>query len=218
NPLSPSRFGSYSISFIGIKTAFTSSNSDNESPIFQDFDNYRNIIKGRVSAESDAGLEYSENNQDVLIPAFVAAYSGRDPNDVDLTPFPKIPLPNWRVDYAGLSKIAALSSIFSSINITHSYNASYSVNNYTSSAQIQDAHILNLDNNIVDYPLSRENGGNLTPVYAVSQVVISERFSPLIGVNVRTRSRLNARIEYRKERNISLNVANAQVAELNSND
>src|SRR5690606_10227632 len=68
NPLSPSRFGSYSISFIGIKTAFTSSNSDNESPIFQDFDNYRNIIKGRVSAESDAGLEYSENNQDVLIP------------------------------------------------------------------------------------------------------------------------------------------------------
>src|SRR5690606_37904492 len=100
----------------------------------------------------------------------------------------------------------------------HSYNATYSVNNYTSSAQIQDADILNLENNIVDYPLSRNNDGNLTPVYAVSQVVISERFSPLIGINVRTRSRLNARVEYRKERNISLNVANAQVAELNSND
>src|SRR5690606_29787090 len=133
NPLSPSRFGSYSISFIGIKTAFKASNGENESPVFQDFDDYRRIIKQRVSAENPSGLEYSENNQDVLIPAFVAAYSGKDPYDVDLTPFPKIPLPNWRVDYAGLSKIPALSSIFSSINLTHSYNATYSINNYTSS-------------------------------------------------------------------------------------
>ena len=218
NAVSPNRFGSYSVSFIGLKTAFTKSNDENISPIFQDFDNYRTIIKQRVGAANQSDLEYSENNQDVLIPAFVAAYTGKDPNDVDLTPFPKIPLPNWRVDYAGLSKIPALSSIFSSINITHSYSANYSINSYTSSSNFTDADALNLTNNIVDYPLSQDEGGKLTPVYAVSQVVISERFSPLIGINIRTRSRLNARIEYRKERNISLNVANAQVAELNSND
>ena len=216
--LNPYRFGSYSISFVGIKTAFKGSNSDNSSPVFEDFDDNRAIIKNRLELLNSSSAEYNLNSQEVLIPSFLAAYSGKSVNDVNLNPFPKIPVPNWRVDYAGLSKIPGLREIFSSISITHGYSATYGINNYTSSRLYTDASMLNLENDIEDYRPSEEVNGELVPLYNITQVVITERFAPLIGINVRTRSRLNARVEYRKERNVSLNISNAQVAELNSND
>ena len=78
---------------------------------------------------------------------------------------------------------------------------------------------LELTNDIVDYPLasvSTDNG--IVPVYIVNQVAITERFSPLIGVNVRTKNRLTAKVDYKRERNLSLNLSNAQVTELRSSD
>lgn len=217
--INPSRFGSYSISFIGIRTAFKRNYGENISPVFEAFDENRRTIRRRLEMINPSGLAYSENNQDVLIPAFIAAYSGKDVNEVDLNPFPQIPIPNWRVDYAGLSKIPALSEVFSSINLTHSYNATYSINNYISAGIVTDSEDLVLDNDIKRLRLSRPNEDDvLVPFYSIGQVVFTERFAPLIGVNLRTRSRLNFRVEYRKERNVSLNLSNAQVAELNSND
>jgi len=52
----------------------------------------------------------------------------------------------------------------------------------------------------------------------MNSVVISERFAPLIGINIRTKSRVTARIDYKKERNLALNMSNAQITELKSND
>ncbi|MEJ7677327.1 MAG: hypothetical protein WKG06_05520 [Segetibacter sp.] len=62
---------------------------------------------------------YNRYAQDVLIPAFIAAYSGQDPKNVGLikqtnptiksNPFSSIkPKPNWRVTYTGLTRIPAL--------------------------------------------------------------------------------------------------------------
>jgi cell surface protein SprA len=48
--------------------------------------------------------------------------------------------------------------------------------------------------------------------------MISEQFAPLIGVNVRTKSKMTARFEYKTKRDLSLNISNAQVTELNSKD
>jgi cell surface protein SprA len=48
--------------------------------------------------------------------------------------------------------------------------------------------------------------------------MISEQFSPLIGINVRTKTKLTARFEYKTKRDLSLNISNAQVTELNSKD
>ena len=50
----------------------------------------------------DAGKSYvSPNSADVLIPAFISAYSGRDVNSSSLDILPNLLsiLPNWKVTY-----------------------------------------------------------------------------------------------------------------------
>jgi cell surface protein SprA len=60
--------------------------------------------------------------------------------------------------------------------------------------------------------------GESVPIYIIGQVVISERFAPLIGINLRTKNKISARMEYKTERNLALNISNSQVTELKSND
>lgn len=228
NSLTPSRSGSYNISILTINTAFTKDGEDNSSEIFSAFEANRAVIKQRLDQRNGEG-EYALNSQDVLIPAFLAAYSGKSAGEVSLSPFPKIPIPNWRVDYAGLSRIPKLAEVFSSVNLTHSYTSALSINNFTNSLTYTDSLLgtgpaltsddFDLSNQIENYPMasiSNENG--LIPVYVMSQVLISERFAPLIGINIRTKSRVTARIEYKKERNMALNLSNSQITELKSND
>jgi cell surface protein SprA len=201
---------------LSIKTAFQKDNAENISPNFSNFETYRNVIQSRLNALNSNG-EYGINSQDVLIPAFIAAYSGKDPNTASLTPFPKIPLPNWRVDYAGLKNLPVLKDLVSSINITHSYSSVFRINNYTNSL-LYDNNI-ELSNSITNYPepsVSNDNG--LIPVYILNEVNIAERFSPLIGVNVRTKSRSTIKVEWKKERNLSLNLSNSQITEIQRND
>ncbi|ELR69727.1 hypothetical protein C900_04704 [Fulvivirga imtechensis AK7] len=214
--LNPSRSGGYAVSFLAIKTAFKKDDDNNNSPVFQDFEAHRLEILSRFNRET--GIQYDTNSQDVLIPAFIAAYAGKDPNEVNLSPFPSTPLPNWRVDYTGLGRIPKLQEKFQSISITHGYQSNYSVTNYTNSLQYNDG--LELENRIEDYNDSRfgvQNGENV-PLYIISQVMISEQFSPLVGINIRTKSRLTARAEYKTKRDVALNITNAQVTELRSND
>ncbi|MDA1119436.1 MAG: cell surface protein SprA [Bacteroidetes bacterium] len=214
--LTPSRSGSYSVSFFSIRTAFIKDGKDYQSPTFQDFESNRAIIRARLMALNPGG-EYGLNSQDVLIPSFIAAYGGTSADNLALNPFPKTPLPNWRVDYAGLSKIPALSAVFSSINLTHSYSSTFSINNFTNSLLYDQD--LELSNSLTRYPLATEsNDSGLIPVYVISQVNIQERFAPLIGLNVRTKTRVTARVEYRKERSLSLQLSNSQVTEMRSSD
>ena len=217
----PTRSGSYSISYFTLKTAFSGSRGDNSSPVFEEFEENINIIEQRLTSEnSNPGGSYGPQSQDVLIPAFLAAYTGKDANTINLTPFPKTPLPNWRLDYAGLSKIPKMAEIFSSVNLTHSYTSTYDVIGYTASGQYLDPDLITLDNDVEDYPLASvfNDNGEWVPLYVINQVAISERFAPLIGLNLRTKSRLDFRIEYRMERNLALQLSNAQVTELNRSD
>lgn len=223
--LTPSRSGSYSVSFLSIQTAFQRDGAENTSAAFSQFEQNIDIIRRRQNEANDLtnnnqNLSYDSISQDVLIPAFLAAYSGKDANSVGLTPFPKTPLPNWRVDYTGLIKIPALSEIFSSFTISHGYNSSYSVSSFTNSLNY-DESIVGLQNDILDYPQADTTGsgtGRLVPVYIINQVMISEQFVPLIGFNVRTKSNISTRLEFRKTRNLALNMSNAQVTETTNND
>lgn len=224
--LTPARSGSYSISFLPIATAFDRKLDNNGSEAFERFAEYRNTIKERLqSIESQNEGVFDLRSQDVLVPAFLAAYSGKDPNKVKLSPFPQFPLPNWRIDYAGLSKIPALKEIFSAITLSHSYVSRYSVNNYTNSLRYTGSQLLTLDNSIERYSsadnvlVNSENGGNqLVPLYVAGQVVLTEQFAPLIGINVRTKTRFNAQLAYNKERNLALNLSNTQLTEQNTQD
>ncbi len=219
--LTPSRSGSYSISFLSIKTAFESDAADNSSAAFNQFERNIGVIQRRqneVNPFVRDTIAYDAISQDVLIPAFIAAYSGKDANDVSLSPFPKTPLPNWRIDYTGLINIPALSEIFSSFTISHGYNSTYSVSSFTNSLNYDEA-IIGLQNDILDYPFAEDDStGRLVPVYIINQVMVSEQFVPLIGFNIRTKSNVSTRLEFRKSRNLALNMSNAQVTETTNND
>lgn len=215
--LTPSRSGSYTTSFLSIRTAFEKQSDDNFSDAFSKFEQNLLDVRERLNRANPNG-EYDTLSQDVLIPAFIAAYSGKDANDVGLTPFPKMPLPNWRVDYTGLTNIPAIAEIFSSFTISHGYNSTYSVSSFTNSLNYQE-DVIGLQNDILDYPLALDDStGRLVPVYIINQVMISEQFVPLIGFNVRTQNNISARLEFKKSRNLSLNMSNAQITETTNND
>ncbi|MDZ4716604.1 MAG: cell surface protein SprA [Cytophagales bacterium] len=215
--LSPSRTGSYRVSTVSIGTAFEN-NESISSTVFKQFEQNIASIKSRFTQATGNG--YESKSQDVLIPAFLAAYTGTDANKVGLSPFPATPLPNWRMDYTGLTKVASLKNTFQSISLTHAYSSSYSVANFTNSLEYTNvANNISLSeyNNGV-FATQRNSQQQLIPVYVISQVMISEQFSPLFGVSVRTKSKLTARLEYKTKRDLSLNISNAQITEVTAKD
>ncbi|MFN3802090.1 cell surface protein SprA [Belliella pelovolcani] len=217
NPISPNRMGGYSITYSMISTTFARDDRNNNSPLFDNFTSFRSIIQSRLNAANPGG-EYSANGQDVLGLAFLAAYGGKDPATMNLNPFPRIPLPNWRLDYRGLSQIPALREYFSSINITHGYSSTYEVSNFSNSLLYQSGlELFNSIQNIPGATLTNEFGQYI-PIFVLNQVILTERFSPLIGVDFLTKDRLNISVEYNSERNLGLNFSNAQVTEQRSRD
>ncbi len=221
--LSPARSGSYKISFLSIGTAFKNNNSLN-SDVFNQFITNTGIISRRFSAYKP-GTTYDNQSQDVLIPAFISAYSGHSASNVGLSPFPAIPIPNWRFDYSGLNKLQPFKDIFTSITISHAYTSSYTVSNYTNSLLYNDLSQLGMSSRVEDYNTSQNFSGNKTdssnqvvPVFVISQVMISEAFAPLIGISVKTKSKMSFTFNYKTNRNISLSVANAQITEMNGKD
>lgn len=223
--LTPARKGSYNISFMSIKTAFDEKGPNNTSETFDAFRQNVEVIRQRQNRINGENGFYDSLSQDVLVPAFISAYSGGDANSIDLNPFPKIPLPGWRVDYNGLSKIPLFAELFSSITLSHGYRSMYSINDYNFNIsqygdQLGQDLSVTLDNDILDYPQATQtnDSGRFVPVYILNQVTISEQFMPLIGVNFRTKKNITTRLEYKKERTLSLNVSNSQITETSSND
>lgn len=220
--LNPSRFGNYKISTISIRTSFSSGNNSLESQVFKQFEENLLTIQQRFS-QVNPSFEYDSISQDVVIPAFIAAYTGKSAEKVNLSPFQSTPLPGWRIDYNGLNKIEIFKKMFQSITISHAYSSTYSVLNFSNSLQYEDPSIVGLsvpiqkyNNGIFSYLTN--DAGRPVPIYIISQVLISEQFQPLIGVNLRTKKRLTARAEYKTKRELALNVSNAQLTEVSSKD
>jgi cell surface protein SprA len=218
----PTTTGTFSISYISIGTAFVKDNADYSSQTFNNFQNYRFQIAARLAANNpyfashnssdSAGFPsgYSSTSQSVLLPAFLAAYGGKDPASVQIdNPFLKIPLPNWRFTYDGLGKLPALSEYFSSINITHGYQSTFNINSYNTD--------LNYDQ-LSSYATQRNTVGDFYPKYDIAQATIIETFSPLIGIESTLKSSLILKVEYRQSRNISLSFENSQITEVKSNE
>ncbi len=217
--------GNIKMSFITIKTAFTQDRSDNSNKVFSQFSENRNVLQARLNQErggSEGGFD--QNSQDVLIPAFLAAYTGKDigadPSAISkktLSPSRAFPLPNWKLTYSGLSKLNPFKKRFTSFNVTHSYKSEYSIGSFSSSLLYS-----NIGPNTGFVPnystLDTNESGGIVPNLIINQVSIRERFSPLLGISFNTRKRMNVRISYNKMRTLTLNMSNAQVTEEISND
>ena len=213
----PITTGDYSISFLTFATAFSKINGvDNTSPTFQKFIDDRAIISkrlGKQNPNSGAPVDgyadgYSPNSQNVIVPAFLAAYTGKNPASSNLSQFPSIPIPNWQITYNGLSQFPFFSEFFDSFDIKHGYRSSYNVSGYTSLLQYQVAG---------GAVSSRDANNDFLPLYQFSSVTIFEQFVPLFGFDARFKNSMTANFEYRQSRSLSLSVLNSQLAQQNEN-
>jgi cell surface protein SprA len=159
---------------------------------------------------------YSKNSTDVLIPSFLAAYTGRDVESTETNPFLSLIniLPNWRISYDGLSKLPFLKDNFRTVSLTHAYTCGYSIANYTSHLDWVEYN----DKEKIGYILDENNHPIPSSPYDIATVTINEQFAPLIGVNVVLKNSMTAKAEYRKQRNLSLNLSSTQLIEMASEE
>ncbi|WP_449421120.1 T9SS outer membrane translocon Sov/SprA [Pedobacter psychrophilus] len=208
--LSPITSGDYSVSIISLGSAFKDG-FGKTSPVFQQFLANRGVVSQRLGRQNpnSAGQVaefadgYGRTSQDVVVPAFLAAYKNKDAGSANLSMFPKIPVPNWRITYNGLTKIEAVSNLFSAFDLTHSYNSTYNVNNYNSLIRYSTA------NGAVNV---RDAENNFLPSLQFSQITLFEQFVPLLGIDMRMKNNMTANVEYRKSRSLSLSLTNSQLA------
>ncbi|MDR2764819.1 MAG: cell surface protein SprA [Tannerella sp.] len=177
---------------------------------------------GFLEGSSLAGQPYNPsrgavraNSSDVLIPAFIAAYTGKDAGRVGLTPFPAITglLPNWRITYDGLIRLPLIKTFFKSFLLNHHYSCVYSVGTYNS--YLNWIHAGNGFGFVRDV-----FSGDPIPssAFEISTVNFNEQFSPLIGIDATLLNNMTAGAKIQKMRNISLNISSYQIVETVSND
>ncbi|MDB5009941.1 MAG: cell surface protein SprA, partial [Mucilaginibacter sp.] len=214
----PVTSGDYSISYMSIATAFSKeSGINNTSAPFQKFLSDRVIISQRLgqlnpnSAFTPGGYAdgYGPNSQNVLVPAFLAAYTGKNAATSNLSQFPAIPIPNWLISYNGLSHIPFFSDMFDSFNLRNGYNSFYTVSGYSTLLQYHETN---------GAASSRDVNGDFLPFYQFSAITIMEQFVPLLGVDIRFKNSITTNFEYRQSRILSLSVLNSQLTQQNEQD
>jgi cell surface protein SprA len=227
--------GNFTISVISWGTAFEkiSKNNNYVSPTFEAFKRNTIIIserraQARESADPLYNPEidpltgnpvdgpyksgYGETSREVLIPAFIAAYTKTDPNKVSLEAFPSFlhMMPNWRINFDGLSKIPFIQSVFRSVNISHQYRSTYSIGSFTTN--------LNYAPDASGFSNMRDLQDNYVTQYEMDVVTINEQFSPLINVDLNWKNSLTTRIEWNKSRTVSLNLTSNEIADARSDE
>lgn len=224
NPLST---GSFSISIISIGSAFEKSNSDNDylSEAFEQFKNNRIIIAQRLANNRAKGSSlgynpnvvdaenfpdgYSSLSQEVLLPAFLAAYTNKPASSIGLSDFKSIPMPNWQVTYDGLAKLKMFKSFLRTFTLTHGYRSVYTIGSFTSNLDYwaeEDGFSYVRDKQDINFLPKRE----------IVNVSISEQFSPLIGMDMNWHNSLTTRAEVKSSRSLALSLANNQLSEIKS--
>ncbi len=220
---SPVETGNFSMSFLAYSTSFKNGDLN-----FQTFLDARRIISIRTAAQnpnwnhtvapSGSGFAdgYNQTSQDVLIPAFIAAYSGKNPDKAnigDAGTFPAIPMPNWRITYDGLSKMEIVKKYFKSVTFSSAYRSTYGVSGYTTNLLFYDPSndgytaVKEAVSSIADNP-------NFLSKYLINTVTISENWSPLIKAEVTLKNSLLINFEFKKDRNLSLGITSNTITEV----
>ena len=225
--------GAFAMTTISIGSAFESIGNATEGYHSKTFDKFVSLLPSfcdRVesqyigtrypsSVEGYAGKPYDKKlggvdkySSDVMIPAFLSAYTSMPGHSLELLPAVTRLLPNWTVRYSGLSKLPWFREKFKSFNINHAYRSIYSVGTYNSYSNFM-AYM-----NGLGYIFDSANNPVPHSMFDISQVSIQESFSPLLGVDATFNNNMTARVEYRQTRNLSLSMTSVQLNEMQSKD
>lgn len=221
--------GSFNMTTVSLRSAFKSSGSaDNgyANSTFQDFvaslDDYRERVERQYAGARYPGT--TENfdpknggvdkySSDVMIPAFLAAYTDGSGGALDLFPAISRVLPNWGVSYAGLAKLPRMKKIFKSFNLNHNYKSTYAVGNYSTFTSWMNY----MDGLGFIYDVTT---GMPIPssMYDISTVSVNESFAPLAGIDMTFQNNITAKVEYKTTRVVTLSLTSQQITETLSKD
>lgn len=230
--------GNFLMTTIGLKGFFKGSGNANNgyaSDVFDKFIENREIIANRLEnrysgttypnsgflAQNGQGGQVYEggginkNSADVLIPAFLAAYTGKDPGKISSSPFPALRnlLPNWRITYDGLIRIPAVKKYFKTVMLSHQYVCTYNVGSYNSYSTWVNG---GLGDNL-GFTQGSDNNAMPSSPFEISSVSLNESFNPLLGVDATMLNNITIRMDYATSRNLNLNISSYQIVEALSN-
>ena len=196
--------GNFSTSYSMISTAFTDGDV-----LFQNLRDYRSIISNRLATENLVPASgFGTNSQQVLLPAFVAAYSGKSPDKVNTGLFRDIPIPNWTLRYNGLMKFNFFKKNFSNFVVSHGYRSSYTVSSFTNNLQYD-----------ANNPYANINAANnYESELLVSAVTLVDEFSPLIKLDMKMRNSFSLRGEIKSDRTLTMNFNNSTLTDISGTE
>ena len=221
NSRSPYNYGNFAISTIMLKSAFKTSD-ETTSSAFDDFRENRIIIANRLAVERGIDLSnpanldadgfpkgFGKNNQAVLLPSFLAAYTGLysekrgdAASGVSLDAFRNIPIPNWTIKYTGLMRYPFFKETFKRFSMQHSYRSAYTINSFRSN---------------LDYTKSTTGtdvSGNFLNQTIISNVNLVEQFNPLIRMDFELQNAFKVLAEMKKDRALSMSFDNNLLTEV----
>ena len=225
--------GAFQMTTISLGSAFEgmgNANSGYRSKTFEKFVNSLAGFRDRVEAQY-AGTVYpagsalaggkfdasrtpvNQYSSDVMIPAFLKAYTSMGGNSLSVFPALSRMLPNWTIRYSGLGRLPWFNEHFKSVNINHSYKSVFAVGSYNSYSTFQEyMNGLGFVNDATT--------GNPSPssMFNISQVSINESFSPLLGMDVTFNNNMTVKAEYRQTRVLNLSMTSVQLNEALSKD
>lgn len=225
--------GAFQMTTISLGSAFEgmgNANSGYRSKTFEKFVNSLAGFRDRVEAQY-AGTVYpagsalaggkfdasrtpvNQYSSDVMIPAFLKAYTSMGGNSLSVFPALSRMLPNWTIRYSGLGRLPWFNEHFKSVNINHSYKSVFAVGSYNSYSTFQEYM------NGLGF-VSDAATGNPSPssMFNISQVSINESFSPLLGMDVTFNNNMTVKAEYRQTRVLNLSMTSVQLNEALSKD
>jgi cell surface protein SprA len=214
NPRSPYSFGIFSISTVLIKTSFSTSD-ENRSSAFDDFKSNRLTIANRLAVEKGIDLNnpanigpdgypkgFNGSNQAVLLPSFLAAYTGSSADGVSLGIFRSFPIPNWAIKYNGLMRYSFFKKTFKRFSLQQNYRASYTVNSFRSNF------------NYTKDPNGVDDSGNYFNSTIMSNVTLVEQFNPLARVDFELKNSFKLLAQINKDRALSMSFDNNLLTEV----
>ena len=204
--LNPNYYGNFSISTNMLRTSFKKKNKD-FSEVFDIMKNNRLIIAERLISEKNLNIieydnegfpiGYSKNSQQVLIPAFMSAFLGFDPQKIAFNPISNNPKLNWALKVEVPSDL--LNDNIKRISFGHSYRSNFTINNFRS--------------NLAFDPDLFDKSGNYLSEMSYSNLNIVEQFNPLVMIDIQFNNALRLNFDFVKDRAVSLSLANNFITE-----
>ena len=206
NKLNFVKYGNFGVSTILIKTAFNKNNIASNS-IFEKFKQNRVVLSKKLAYingidinnfDSDGYYNgYGRGHQSVIIPSFLAAYSGQSPLKTALNPTQKSPLPNWNLKYSGLMKNKTFKNFFNRFTISHGYRSSFTINNFQNNLDYDQKN-----------PYLRDESGNFLVQTLYGNLNLVEQFNPLFKLDFELKNSFKFLAEFVKDRALSLSLDN----------